>query len=102
VGGAGGIFSPALSIGANIGAFFGKVFFDSGAGSNLMVVVGMVSFLTGVTHAPFTSLVLVLEMMDQPILTVPVMLGALIAHAVARVIDEHSFYEHMSESYIPS
>jgi H+/Cl- antiporter ClcA len=101
VGGAGGIFSPALSIGANFGSFMGTLFFHSGAGTNLMVIVGMVSFLTGVTHAPFTSLVLVLEMMDQPVLTVPVMLGALLAHSAARMIDSHSFYEHMSEAYVP-
>jgi H+/Cl- antiporter ClcA len=102
VGGAGGIFSPALSVGANLGSFMGNLFFDAGPGTNLMVIVGMVSFLTGVTHAPFTSLVLVLEMMDQPILTVPVMLGALISHGVARSIDSHSFYEHMADTYIPN
>jgi H+/Cl- antiporter ClcA len=102
VGGAGGIFSPALSIGATIGSFLGRIFLHSGPGSNLLVIVGMVSFLTGVTHAPFTSLVLVLEMMDQPILTVPVMLGALIAHATARMVDSESFYEHMSELYVPN
>lgn len=102
VGGAGGIFSPALSIGANIGSFLGSVFLNSGPGSNLLVIVGMVSFLTGVTHAPFTSLVLVLEMMDQPILTVPVMLGALIAHGTARLVDDESFYEHMTEMYNPT
>ena len=101
VGGAGGIFSPALSIGANLGSFFANVVLNSGPGTNLMVIVGMVSFLTGVTHAPFTSLVLVLEMMDQPALTVPVMFGALIAHGVSKSVESHGFYEKMADTYVP-
>ncbi len=99
VGGAGGIFSPSLSIGANLGSFLGGLFLSDGPSINLMVIVGMVSFLTGVTHAPFTSLVLVLEMMDQPSLTAPVMLGTLVAHAFAKLIHPHSFYERMSETF---
>lgn len=101
VGGAGGIFSPALAIGANLGSFMSGFFFNSSEGTNLMIIVGMVSFLTGVTHAPFTSLVLVLEMMDQPALTVPVMLAAVFAHGAAQWIDAESFYEHMSDLYFP-
>lgn len=100
-GGAGGIFSPALSIGANLGSATGSLLSAGGTETNLLVVVGMVSFLTGITHAPFTSLVLVIEMIDQPTLTVPVMLSALIADFAAKTIQSHSFYEQMSELYVP-
>ena len=101
VGGAGGIFSPALSIGANLGSYLSQLFFSTGEATNLLIIVGMVSFLTGVTHAPFTSLVLVLEMMDQPALSVPVMFAAIIAHGIAKLITPLSFYEMMSQNYIP-
>jgi len=102
IGGAGGIFSPSLSIGANIGSWFATLFFHGGPGSNVLVIVGMISFLTGMTHAPLTSLVLVMEMIDQPTITFPMMLASLVAYGITRMIHEHSFYERMSENYAPA
>jgi H+/Cl- antiporter ClcA len=101
VGGAGGIFSPALSIGATLGSWGGDLFFNGGPGSNVLVIVGMISFLTGMSHAPLTSLVLVMEMIDQPMITFPMMLGSLIAYGITRQIHSQSFYERMSEYYAP-
>ncbi|MCB0411325.1 MAG: chloride channel protein [Bdellovibrionales bacterium] len=57
-GAAGGIFAPSLTIGASIGS---KLAFLFGSQSvNMLAMIGMIGFLTGVTQAPFTSFILVL------------------------------------------
>ena len=64
-GGAGGIFAPALSAGASMGSVFGGVMNLSDNETNVLILAGMVAFLTGITRAPFTSAILVLEMTDR-------------------------------------
>ena len=97
-GSAGGIFAPSLSIGAALGSQLSDWFHSSNA--NLMVLLGMIGFLTGVTRAPFTSFVLVLEMTDHHSAIFPMMLAALLASAVAKAIDANSFYEHMKGYFL--
>lgn len=92
-GGAGGIFAPALASGAAVGAELAAIFTDMNF--NLLVLLGMISFLTGVTHTPLTSFVLVLEMSDRHSAIFPMMIAALCASTAARWIDRASFYEHM-------
>lgn len=99
-GGAGGIFAPSLSIGASMGSWANHLFFDNESFNSVLIIVGMISFLTGITHAPLTSLVLVMEMVDQPMITLPMMLGSLIAYTVTKALKEKSFYERMSEIYL--
>lgn len=97
-GGAGGIFAPSLAAGASIGALIAPL-----AGAEYMglhVMVGMVGFLTGVTRAPFTAFVLVLEMTDRHSIIFPMMLAALCAAVVGRAVDPHSFYHYMKEYYL--
>ncbi|WP_276131911.1 chloride channel protein [Polluticoccus soli] len=65
VGGAGGIFAPSLSAGASIGSLLSEILHFTGANANLLILSGMVGFLTGVTRTPFTSAILVLEMTDR-------------------------------------
>lgn len=95
---AGGIFAPSLAAGGAIGAFLANVF--SIGNSNLIILLGMIAFLTGVTHAPFTSFVLVLEMTDKHAAIFPMMLAALSASMISKVIDHQSFYEHIKGYYV--
>ena len=67
--------------------------------SNLFVLLGMIGFLTGVTHAPFTAFVLVLEMTDRHTAILPMMATALIASQVAKWWYHASFYERIKEDY---
>ncbi len=98
-GAAGGIFSPSLAIGGTIGSYLTGFF---GADhSNLMVLLGMIGFLTGVTRTPFTSFILVLEMTDRHLAIFPMMLAALAAQWVAKSIEERSFYENVKFNYMP-
>lgn len=94
---AGGIFAPSLAAGGAIGAVLGH-FLDASA-QNVFTLVGMIGFLAGVTRAPFTSFVLVLEMTDRHTAIMPMMLAALAASMISRLVDTHSFYEHVKSTY---
>jgi H+/Cl- antiporter ClcA len=99
-GAAGGIFAPSLTAGASIGALFSQVFHYVDSNANILILCGMVGFLTGVTRTPFTSAILVLEMTDRHSVIFHLMLAALISHIAALVVDKHSFYEQLKKGYI--
>lgn len=94
---AGGIFAPSLAIGAALGSVLARIFHSSNA--NLMILLGMIGFLTGVTRTPFTSFVLVLEMTDRHSAIFPMMLAAIAASSTAHFVDPRSFYEVMRERF---
>jgi H+/Cl- antiporter ClcA len=99
-GAAGGIFAPSLAAGASIGAFLSHVFHYFDANANILILCGMVGFLTGVTRTPFTSAILVLEMTDRHSVIFHLMLAALISHIAALIIDKNSFYDQLKKGYI--
>lgn len=87
----GGVFAPALASGAAIAQFMTLQF--GFVSPRMMILVGMVSFLTGVTRSPFTSFVLVLEMSDSHEMILYLMLSSFISSLVARLVNTKSFYE---------
>lgn len=97
-GAAGGIFAPSLTIGATIGSWLSVM--AKPEHQNLMILMGMVSFLAAMTRAPFTSFVLVLEMTDRHSVIFPIMLAAIVAYGAARLIDSHSFYWRTMRFYM--
>jgi H+/Cl- antiporter ClcA len=99
-GAAGGIFAPALSAGAAIGSFASKLFSLSDSNTNLLILSGMVGFLTGVTRTPFTSAILVLEMTDRHNVIFHLLLAGLSANLIALAVDRHSLYDHLKFQYI--
>ena len=99
-GGAGGVFAPALSAGASLGSLFSGWFTLSPANTNLLILSGMVAFLTGVTRSPFTSAILVLEMTDRHNVIFQLMLAGMVAGIASLIIDKHSFYDHLKEKFI--
>ena len=99
-GAAGGIFAPALSIGASIGAVFSDLIHLSPAETNVGILSGMVAFLTGITRAPFTSAIIVLEMTDRHSLIFHLMLAGIISSVVSLLISRHSLYEYIKMGFI--
>jgi H+/Cl- antiporter ClcA len=99
-GAAGGVFAPALSAGASIGGCVAQAFHLTATNSNLLILAGMVGFLTGVTRTPFTSAILVLEMTDRHSVIFYLMFAGMVASLVSILIDKHSFYDHLKHSYI--
>lgn len=98
-GGAGGVFAPSLSIGAALGNEIVGLL-DIPEMKNLIIITCMIGFMTGVTHSPFTSFILVLEMTDRHTSVFPMMLAATIAFVVARTFDKKSFYGHLLDHYL--
>jgi len=99
-GAAGGIFAPALGAGASVGSMVAGWFKVSDIDTNMLILAGMVGFLTGVTRSPFTSVILVLEMTDRHNVIFHLILAGMISSLVAMLIDKHSLYDHLKIQYI--
>lgn len=100
VGAAGGVFAPSLAAGATIGSVVASWFHMDGSNANILIMAGMVGFLTGITRSPFTSAILVLEMTDRHNVVFHLMAAALVANLIALVIDRKSLYDHLKETYL--
>lgn len=93
-GGAGGVFAPALFIGAMTGGAFGSVvqrfFPNTSADPGAYATVGVGAFLTAVTHAPLTGIFLLFEMTGNYKIIIPVMIASIVGAIVCRVINYDS------------
>lgn len=101
-GAAGGVFAPALAAGASVGGYISTLGHFAGSNANILILSGMVGFLTGVTRTPFTSAILVLEMTDRHNVIFHLMLAALLSNLAAMLVDKHSFYEQLRKTYLPA
>ena len=99
-GGAGGIFAPALSTGASIGSVFANLMNLTDNETNVLILAGMVSFLTGITRAPFTSAILVLEMTDRHSLIFHLMLAGMMSSIFSVLVSRHSLYEELKINFL--
>jgi len=97
---AGGVFAPALAAGASVGSAMAGWFHLTAINSNIVILCGMVGFLTGITRTPFTSAILVLEMTDRHNVIFQLMLAGMIASIVSMIVDKHSLYDHLKVQYI--
>jgi H+/Cl- antiporter ClcA len=99
-GAAGGVFATSLSAGALLGDGIGRVLGVAVPDRNLLILVSMVGFLTGVVRSPFTAAILVLEMTDRHGAIFQLLLSGLLAQGIAAVVDRHSLYEHLKTGFI--
>src|SRR5208337_5279950 len=99
-GASGGVFAPGLSAGASVGSVISHILELSASDTNLMILAGMVAFLTGITRAPFTSSILVLEMTDRNNLILHLMIAGIVASFVATIVDRRSLYDHLKHQYL--
>jgi chloride channel protein, CIC family len=94
-GGNGGIFAPSLFIGALAG-------FSFAFGLNMLgfmelevsnfIVAGMAGALSGVVHAPLTSIFLIAEITGGYALFVPLMIVSAVSFLIARYFEPFSIY----------
>ncbi len=96
---AGGVFAPSLSAGASIGSYIASLLALNKPETNMLILSGMVAFLSGVTRAPFTSAILVLEMTDNNNVIMHLMLAAMFGSSVARIVDRQSLYHYLKKNY---
>ncbi len=100
-GGSGGIFAPALFMGAMLGGAFGAldVYLFGHAHSEVgsFALVGMGAVFAGVVRAPITSVLIIIEMTAGYGLTLPLMIANMVAYGVARGIRPTPIYEALLE-----
>lgn len=93
-GGAGGVFAPALFIGAVTGGAFGSVAHgllpQYTANPGAYAAVGIGAFLAAATHAPLTAIFLLFEMTGNYLIIVPIMLASIIGTVVATRLNPDS------------
>jgi CIC family chloride channel protein len=93
---AGGVFTPALFIGATLGGGLGVLSRDVLPGFGIVpeafALVGMAGLIAGSTHAPLTAVMIVFEMTSDYALILPLMLCGAIAYITARRLHPHSIY----------
>lgn len=97
----GGIFSPALVIGAMVGGAFGVlvtgVFPDLSSGPGAYTVVGMGAVAAAVLGAPISTALIVFEMTGDYQLTMALMVAVVVATVITRQFDVHSFFSSQLE-----
>jgi chloride channel protein, CIC family len=95
-GGAGGVFTPSLYIGAATGGAFGValagLFPGLGLRPEAYALVGMAAVVGAATHAPITAILIVFEMTNDYAIVLPLMLSTVIATVVARQVEPDSLY----------
>ena len=95
-GGSGGLFVPALYLGAVLGSLFGMgsdALFPSLTGpSGGYALVGMAAFLAGVVHCPITAFLLLFEITTDYNIILPLMVSCTVSTVVAKLFRQESIY----------
>lgn len=94
-GGVGGTFAPSLFLGGVAGYFFAMLNNALGFHNIPMAnftLVGMAGVMSGVMHAPLTSLFLIAEITNGYQLLVPLMLTSTVSYLTIGLFEEHSIY----------
>ena len=95
-GNSGGVFAPSLFTGAALGGAFGG-FIDFvapglGISPGAYAVVGMAAVFAGAARAPFTAILIVVEMTNDYRMIVPLMAGVIVSMIVAERLHKESIY----------
>jgi H+/Cl- antiporter ClcA len=91
-----GLLAPSLSVGAGFGQFLADHLGQSSAVP--FAILGMCGFLAGVTQAPLTSFVIVMEMTAEHAMVLPLMVTAAIATTVSRLVSR-PLYQSLADRY---
>jgi H+/Cl- antiporter ClcA len=94
----GGIMAPTLSAGAGFGANIAHFFTSVPSGA--VIIIGMVGYFSGVTQAPITAFVIVMEMVDNHEMILPLMATAFIAKLCSRLICPTPLFHAMAQNFI--
>lgn len=94
----GGIFSPSLSVGTALGAQLAPWLPDIPAQGAM--VLAMAAYFAGVTQAPITAFVIVLEVTGNATDAVPLIAAAVFAAGIGRMICPVSLYHMLAKSFL--
>jgi chloride channel protein, CIC family len=92
----GGVFAPALFIGAMLGAAYGVVVQELFPALQLepsaFSLVGMAAMLAGAIHAPVTAIIVMFEMTGDYHIILPLIFATTVSLAVSQKIEHESVY----------
>ncbi len=92
----GGVFAPALFIGATLGGAFGlvaaRLFPGLGVSPAAFALVGMAAVLAGAVHAPLTAVILLFEMTNDYHIILPLMFAVAVSLLISQRIQRDSVY----------
>ena len=94
-----GLLAPSLSVGAGLG----QTVADFGGQPTAVpyAILGMCGYLAGVTQAPLTSLVIVMEMTMQHAMVLPLMVTAALATGTSKLLSPPLYRTLAQERYTP-
>jgi CIC family chloride channel protein len=99
-GNAGGIFGPALFIGAMLGGTVGTLahllFPSYAATPGAYALVGMGAVFAGIVRAPMTSVVMIFEMTQDYAVIVPLMISNLVSLFISSRLQRQAIYEALA------
>lgn len=95
-GASGGVFAPALFIGAVLGGAYGKVvgmvFPGMTESSGAYAMVGMAAVFAGSARAPITAIIILFEMTQDYRMILPLMFATVVSTALAQMVEPESIY----------
>jgi H+/Cl- antiporter ClcA len=91
-----GLLAPSLSVGAGLGQLVADL---SGQLTAVpFAILGMCGYLAGVTQAPLTSFVIVMEMTTQHAMVLPLMITAAVATTISKLLSP-PLYQTLAKRY---
>ncbi len=94
----GGLFAPSLSVGAGMGSVIAHLLGVHAISA--IVLLGMCAYFAGVVQAPITAAVIIGEMTAATGMRLPLLLAAMIAYGVSRLIQRESLYHAMADNFL--
>jgi len=94
----GGIFAPSLAVGAGLGRVIAYALPHAPAGA--VVLLGMVSYFSGVVQAPLTSAVIVMELTDNQDMKIPLLAASFLAYGASRIVCRHALYGALARRFL--
>ena len=95
-GAVGGVFTPTLFIGANLGFLFGTatqhLTGSLAANPSAFALVGMGAFLAAATHAPIVAIIMIFELTLDYQIILPLMLACVVAYYTSVKVEKRSIY----------
>jgi H+/Cl- antiporter ClcA len=94
----GGIFSPALAVGAGLGQNIAGLL--PGADPSAVVLLGMAAYLAGVTQAPLTAAVISMELTANQQMALPIMAACLLARGASALVCRTPVYKALADNLV--
>lgn len=93
----GGLFVPSLATGAGFGANLAHWF--PIAPTQVMILLTMTAYFSGMLQSPLTSFALILEITHSHEISIPIIAAAFIASGISRLINPQPLYRAMCDAF---